>query len=949
MYLPAGRFLPLLAAVLSASLLAASTAQTPPPAKLEVVQTFKGHGELVYSVAFSPDGKLLATGSFDRTLKLWDMGTGKEIRTMQGPSAHQNIVMQVAFSPNGRLLASCSTDNTLKLWDVPLAGPLFRTAGPAPINDVKLSPDGTQLATADGDERVRLWNAVTGKETAALAGHKGAVKCVAYSANGQWLASGGEDRSVRLWNVTNGQPLGVIPMAHAVSVQAVAFHPNNQMLFSADAQGVVRFWTLPVQADVALAPAPAGLVKAAAVSPGGKEVVVGDEQGVRLYDVTKPGQGRVLAGGPKVAVTAVATNGTLVAASFAEHTVCLWNAASGELIAQFSAHRFPITGIALDAKGQTLLTSSMDGSVKVWPLPIVGKPPQQIAAKMILTTHERGTTSVAFHPNGTQFFTSGVEGSVKQWDLPAGNFVRAFPETKETVLALALSREANPTKLAAVSKDRTLRVWNLADGKLAATVPLPDEANGLAFSPDGAKIITAQARGEAIVWTWANGQQVQSFATVPQVRGVLFTEAQTVLTIGSDKTMSLRKLHASRTLAAHGQAVTELALTPNGSHLLTASIDGTVKLFNVANGTMERTFKGHAGAVRSVAVSRAGNVVLTGGEDKTVRAYNLANAQELKSVTLPSAVQRIALSPKGMVVAGCAGREVVALSGLQTPGQPVPGDFGTVLLTEKLDGPVAGVVCLPDNATFAAAGTDKLLAAFKITTEGPVRNFAGHANLVDGIAFSPEGSQLASCSHDGTIRFWNVANGQQVGALNNGTPPQPVYCLAWSADGKYLVVGGLSKELRLFDAATRKQLRECKPYDEKNNPKGHKEAIATVAFTNDGKFFLSGGMDGTIKVWNTADGSFVRQFDDPSYKDPSGKPAERAHRDWINQIRFTPDGTRLISVGDGGWLCIWNFADGKLLFQQKFETGLYSVAVNPEGKLMALGCRDHTALVVKVP
>jgi WD40 repeat protein len=948
---PTGRSLSVLAAAFSACLLAANTGQTPPPpSKLEVVHTLKGHGELVHSVAFSPDGKLVATGSFDKTIKLWDAATGKEIRVMQGPSAHTNIVIQVAFSPSGRVLASCSTDNTIKLWDVPATGPLFKNTGPAGINDVKLSPDGTQLATADADGKARLWNAVTGKETTALSGHNGPVKCVAYNANGQWLASGGEDRSVRLWNVANGQSLGVIALAHTAPVQAVAFHPNNQMLISADASGNVRFWTLPLKADVPLAPAPTGALKAMAVSPDGKFVVIGgDDQTVRVWEVSKPGQGRALTG-PKAAVNAVGTNGTLIAAAYTDHTVCVWNLASGELLAQISAHRFPITSVALDAKGQNLLTSSLDGSVKVWPLPIEGKPPQSIAAKMILTTHERGTTGVVFHPNGTQFYTSGVEGTIKLWDLPAGNLVKAFTDAKDAVLALTLSREANPMRIAAACKDRTVRVWTLADGKLIATIPQPEEVHGLSFSPDGTKLVTGNVKGEATVWTLADYQPLQQFSTAPQLKAVAFVDNQTIAVSGSDNAVSLRKIDAVRVAAAHKQAITDMALTPNGSHVLTASLDGTVNMTNTTNGKTERTFKGHSGAVKSVVVNRAGTAVITGGEDKTVRAFSLADAKEIKAIALPSPVQRVAVSPgQGLIVAGCAGNEVVALNGAFIPGQPLPADFGKVLATEKQTGPVLGVACHPDNATYTAGGADKNLTTFKITVEGPIRNIPGHANLVDNIAFTQDGTQIASCSHDGTVRFWNLSNGQQAAALNFGQPPQPAYCLALSNDGKHLVVGGLSKELRLYDVPGKKLLKECKAYEEKANPKGHQEAVTSVAFTNDGKYFLSAGFDGQIKVWNTADGSFVRQLNDPAIKHPDGKPAEKAHNDWIHSIRFTPDGSRLISVGNGGWLCIWNFAEGKPLFQQKFDTGLYSVAISPDGKLMALGCRDYSTLIVKVP
>ena len=289
------------------------------------------------------------------------------------------------------------------------------------------------------------------------------------------------------------------------------------------------------------------------------------------------------------------------------------------------------------------------------------------------------------------------------------------------------------------------------------------------------------------------------------------------------------------------------------------------------------------------------------------------------------------------------------MNGVMTLGQPLPPDFGKVLLTEKLEGAVTGVTSATDNAGFTAASTGKFQVCYRVASEAPIRNLTGHTNLIDCIAYSPDGNQLASCSHDGTVRFWDVTKGQQVASLNYGQPPQPAYCLAWSQDGKHLVVGGVSKELRLYDAVGRKQLRECKAYDEKTNPKGHREAVSSVVFTADGKFFFSAGMDGQIKVWNTADGSFVRQFEDAAIKQPDGKSAERAHRDWINQLRFTPDSSRLLSVGDGGWLCIWSFVDGKLLYQQKFDTGLYSVAVTSDSKLMALGCRDHSALVVKLP
>src|SRR5207245_7395590 len=134
----------------------------------DVAQTLQGHSELVYSVAFSPDGKFIATGSFDKTAKLWGAATGKEVKTYGGPAGHQKLVLNLAFSPDGRTLATCGEDNTVKLWDVPAVGPLREFLGHTDqVNAVALTPDGTKLATAGNDQAVRIWTTADGKQLAA--------------------------------------------------------------------------------------------------------------------------------------------------------------------------------------------------------------------------------------------------------------------------------------------------------------------------------------------------------------------------------------------------------------------------------------------------------------------------------------------------------------------------------------------------------------------------------------------------------------------------------------------------------------------------------------------------------------------------------------------------------------------------------------------------------------
>src|SRR5579864_1919096 len=165
-----------------------------PPAG--VVATLKGHTEPIYAVAFSPDGQMIATASFDKTLKLWEL-SGKEIKTLGGQAGHQNLVLAAAFSRNGHMLASGSSDNTAKIWDVPSSHPLREWAFGAPAQTLTTSLDGTKVAAAGPEGSIKVWSANDGKLVQTLTGHAGAINGLSYSANNKLLASVGADQTLR--------------------------------------------------------------------------------------------------------------------------------------------------------------------------------------------------------------------------------------------------------------------------------------------------------------------------------------------------------------------------------------------------------------------------------------------------------------------------------------------------------------------------------------------------------------------------------------------------------------------------------------------------------------------------------------------------------------------------------------------------------------------------------
>ena len=250
---------------------------------------FKGHTEAIYSTAFNNDGTLAATGSFDKSIRLWDPATGKQLREFSGPSGHQSLVLCVAFSPNGDQIASAGSDNTAKIWDVPLSKPVRELVHSAGVTAVAVSPDGKKLAAAAKDGSVKLWTTADGKLIATMTGHLGGATGVAFSGNGQVLATTGADGTMRLWNPADGKPIGSIG-ASAAALTGVAVSPSNNQAFTIGEDGLARFWQLPVAAPRPL-PAHADGISCLALSADGNQRLTGGAD--KIVKLSNVGNGQL--------------------------------------------------------------------------------------------------------------------------------------------------------------------------------------------------------------------------------------------------------------------------------------------------------------------------------------------------------------------------------------------------------------------------------------------------------------------------------------------------------------------------------------------------------------------------------------------------------------------------------------------------------------------------------
>ena len=370
----------------------------------------------VNTVAFSPDGGRIVSGSGDGTVRVWDAGSGQPIGAPL--TGHTDKVYSVAFSPDGRRIASGSGDKTVRLWDAtsgqPLGAPL--TGHTNQVYSVAFSPDGRRIASGSGDKTVRLWDPTSGQPLGApLTGHTGPVVGVAFSPDGHRIASASWDNTVRLWDANSGQPIGAPLTGHTNGVLSVAFSPDGRRIASGSGDGTVRLWDAnsgqPIGAPLT---GHTGAVYSVAFSPDGRRIASGSgDKTVRLWDAgSRQPIGAPLTGHTNgVYSVAFSPDGRRIASGSGDKTVRLWDANTGQpLGAPLTGHTDQVSSVAFSPDGRRIASGSRDKTVRLWD----ANTGQPLGAP--LTGHTDQVSSVAFSPDGHRIASGSWDKTVRLWD-----------------------------------------------------------------------------------------------------------------------------------------------------------------------------------------------------------------------------------------------------------------------------------------------------------------------------------------------------------------------------------------------------------------------------------------------------------------------------------------------------------------------------------------------------
>jgi WD40 repeat protein/serine/threonine protein kinase len=548
--------------------------------------TLNGHLHGINISDWSPDGQRIATGSHDATVKLWDASGGKLLLTFTN---HTGRIESVRFSSDSQMVLSSSDDGTAKLWEAATGRELLtlRARGGRML-DAAISPDGRRIVTAGDEHTGRVWDVASREELFPLRGHRGPIECVVFSPDGRRIATASRDRTAKVWDPATGKELLTLA-GHTDFLGYLTFSPDSRRIATISGDQT-KVWDASTGEDLFTLKGHEDRLEEVAFSPDGRLIATGsDDHTVKLWDANGNGEALTLKERHQVLAAAFSPDDQRIVTGNAAFTATVWEAATGkELLRLEGQHSSPVRSVAFSPDGERIVTGSHDTTVKIW---------DATSGKVLfaLEGHSGPVTRVAYSPDGRLIATASSDMTARLWDAANGKFLREIKGHTGGVIGLAFSPDGR--RIATASGDKTARIWDVAGCNELLVIRGHDAAVfSVAFSPDGRRLATASSDRTARIWDSASGINLV-------------------------------------TLRGHTGGLRSIQFSPDGRRLLTAGEDATAKLWDAVSGEELLTFKGSGEGdyLSCAAFSHDGRRIVTDGGDWTARVWDAATVEQMAS------------------------------------------------------------------------------------------------------------------------------------------------------------------------------------------------------------------------------------------------------------------------------------------------------------------------------
>ncbi|NET05101.1 MAG: NACHT domain-containing protein [Symploca sp. SIO2B6] len=580
----------------------------------------KGHSDWIRSVDFSSDGNFLASASFDRTVRIWDIGTGECLKTWQ---AHTNRVNSIVISHDCTILISSSHDTTIKVWDI-LTGECLRTLQDhtGTVDSIALSSDGITLVSGSSDQSLKLWNIHTGECLKTLHGHTHRVYSVVISSNNQILASGSFDQTIKLWEIETGECLKTLH-GHSDNIRSVVIGHDGKVLASSSDDETVKLWDVETGECLKTLHGHSQWVRSVAISPNDQIIISSsNDQTIKLWEIETGQCLNTLQGFTRgVRSVKISPSKNILGSANEGNTVDLWDLGTGKCLKTLYAHSGRIYSVAISSDGNTLASASADKTVKLWDIK-TGECLQTFRG------HTAYINSVVFNTTGKNLVTGSYDRTIKIWDIYTGECLQTLECHNDWIWSVTIS--TNDQNIASASADKTAKLWDIHTGECLQTF-------------------------------CGHSRSVRSVAISPNDKILASSSEDFTVRLWDIKTGECLKI-----LKEHTRPVYEVVFSPDGSTLISCGADNTLKLWDVKTGQCFKTLRGHNRWVRSVAISYDNTFIASGSLDETIKLWDFKTGECIKTLSYERPYE-------GMNITGANGLMATEKSTLKALGA-VEGD-----------------------------------------------------------------------------------------------------------------------------------------------------------------------------------------------------------------------------------------------------------------------------------